>query len=286
MNIVITGSLGNIGKPLTVNLVKKGHAVTVISSNPEKRQAIESFGAIPAIGTIGDADFLTASFTGADAVYCMNPLNFSDPDLNAWSRNTDSYIRAIRQSDVKRVVVLSGWVAHLLQTQHPEEKWNDLPGVNITIMRPGSFYTNFYSLKDMIKNQGFIAANYGGDDMVAFVSPDDIADAIAEEIFTPMTGKKIRYVASDELTCNQAAGIIGEAIGKPDLQWITLSDEQMLQRLQAMGIPTPFARFMVEMQSLSHSGKPQKDYYLNRPVLGKVKLRDFAKEYAAWYAVN
>ncbi|MDO6435197.1 NAD(P)H-binding protein [Flavitalea sp. BT771] len=286
MKIVITGSLGNIGKPLAINLVQKGHTVTVISSNTEKRQAIESLGAIPAIGTIQDADFLTSTFTGTDAVYCMNPLNFSDPDLNAWSRNIDNYIQAVHRSGVQRVVVLSGWVAHLLRSQHPEDKWNDLPGVSITLMRPGSFYTNFYSLKGMIKNQGFIAANYGGEDMIAFVSPDDIADAIADEIVTPVTGKKIRYVASDELTCNQAARIIGEAIGKPDLQWIILSDEQMLQGLEAMGIATPFAHFMVEMQSLNHSGKPQKDYYLNRPVLGKVKLRDFAKEYATWYATD
>lgn len=32
MNIVLTGSLGNIGKPLTKALVEKGHTVTVISS--------------------------------------------------------------------------------------------------------------------------------------------------------------------------------------------------------------------------------------------------------------
>ncbi len=34
MNIVLTGSLGNIGKPLTQELVQKRHSVTVISSNP------------------------------------------------------------------------------------------------------------------------------------------------------------------------------------------------------------------------------------------------------------
>lgn len=36
MKIIITGSLGHISKPLTEELVQKGHAVTVISSNPEK----------------------------------------------------------------------------------------------------------------------------------------------------------------------------------------------------------------------------------------------------------
>lgn len=32
MNIVVTGSLGNISKPLTQELVQKRHSVTIISS--------------------------------------------------------------------------------------------------------------------------------------------------------------------------------------------------------------------------------------------------------------
>ena len=45
MKITITGSLGNISKPLTIELVQKGHAVTVISSNPERQKQIEALGA-------------------------------------------------------------------------------------------------------------------------------------------------------------------------------------------------------------------------------------------------
>ena len=46
MKIIITGSLGHISKPLAKELVEKGHAVTVISSNPDKQTAIEAMGAI------------------------------------------------------------------------------------------------------------------------------------------------------------------------------------------------------------------------------------------------
>ena len=287
MKIVLTGSLGNISKPLTEMLIAKGHNVTLISTNSDNKARIQDIGATPAIGSIQDVEFLIETFSGADAVYCMNPLNFMEADLTAWLKNIDNYIHAIRQTGVRRVVVLSGWVAHLLRSEHPEEKWNALSEVSITFMRPGYFYSNFYSLKDMIKNQEFIASNYGGEDMVAFVSPNDIAEAIAEEITTPLTGKKIRYVASDELTCNQAAGILGEAIGKPGLKWITLSDEQMLNNLESIGISAPFASFIVEMQSNIHNGNAKKDYYLNRPEkLGKLKMSDFAKEFAAWYARN
>jgi uncharacterized protein YbjT (DUF2867 family) len=52
MKITITGSLGNISKPLTQELVEKGHSVTVISSNPEKQKEIEALGAAAAIGSL------------------------------------------------------------------------------------------------------------------------------------------------------------------------------------------------------------------------------------------
>ncbi len=40
MKIVVTGSLGHISKPLTIELVQKMHTVTVISSNPERQKAL------------------------------------------------------------------------------------------------------------------------------------------------------------------------------------------------------------------------------------------------------
>ncbi len=76
MKIVLTGSLGNISKPLTAELVEKGHSVTVISSNPEKQSAIEALGATAAIGSITDVAFLTETFTGAGGVYSMVPPVF------------------------------------------------------------------------------------------------------------------------------------------------------------------------------------------------------------------
>ena len=41
MNIVVTGSLGNISRPLIIELIKVGNKVTVISSSNQKKQEIE-----------------------------------------------------------------------------------------------------------------------------------------------------------------------------------------------------------------------------------------------------
>jgi len=68
MKIVTTGSLGNIGKSLTQELVKQGHTVTVISSSQKRQKQIESIGSKAAIGSVENVDFLTDAFTGADAI--------------------------------------------------------------------------------------------------------------------------------------------------------------------------------------------------------------------------
>jgi len=76
MKFVVTGSLGNISKPLAEKLVAAGHQVTIISSKADKTAQIEVLGASAAIGSVDDVVFLTQTFTGADAVYTMVPPNF------------------------------------------------------------------------------------------------------------------------------------------------------------------------------------------------------------------
>ena len=292
MNLVITGSLGNISQPLTKELVQKGHSVTVISSNPEKSKDIEALGAAAAIGSVEDANFLTATFSGADAVYCMVPPNhFAEGDPIAYFRGIgNNYAQAIQQSGVKRVVHLSTYGTHLdqgsgliLGSHNVEKILNQLSGVAITHMRPTYFYYNVLAFVNRIKKTGTIAANYGADKVV-MVSPGDIAAAVAEEIVTPINGNKVRYVASDEVTGIEIASILGEAIGRPDLKWVIITDEQMKSNYEAIGVPPQIITGLVEMFASLRSGKLAEDYHRNEPaVMGKVKFKDYAKEFASIY---
>ena len=291
MKIIITGSLGHISKPLTKELLQKGHSVTVISSKPEKQKEIEEFGATAAIGTLEDVDFLTTSFTGADAVYTMIPPdNFFDQSLELktyYGRIATNYAKAIEKSGIKRVVHLSSIGAHLdkesgiLLAHHNAESILDkLSNIGITFMRPTAFYYNLNSFVSVIKNTGNIMSNYGAEDKIVWVSPIDIAAAIADELETSLVGRKVLYVASEELTCNEVATILGAAIGKPELKWLLISNEQMQNGLEKIGINPSIAAGLTEMNASMHNGKLFEDYYNNRPALGKVKLTEFAKEFA------
>ena len=298
MKIIITGSIGNIGKPLTKELVEKGHAVTVISSKAERQKDIEALGAKAAIGTMQDPDFLSATFKGADIVYLMETwegigsLFDKDVDFEAGMRQIgNNYKQAVEQSGVKRVVHLSSIGAHsekgygsLSVHYRVENILNQLPNdVSIKFMRPVGFFTNIFRSMQTIKAQAAVISNHGGDDKEPWVSPLDIASAIAEEMELPFAGRTIRYIASDEVSPNEIAKVLGEAIGNPELKWLVIPDEQLLNGMLGAGINPQLANGMVEMQASQRSRLLYEDYYRNKPTLGKVKLKDFAKDFAQVY---
>lgn len=320
MKIVVTGSTGHISKPLTQQLLHEGHEVTVITSNPKKQQEIEYLGAEAAIGSIKDVAFLTTAFKGADVVYCMKPpQQYVDHQLgfNEFYRIIcENYVQAIRNAGVSQVVHLSSIGAHtdkgvgiLSFHYQAEEIFNTLsPEVAITHVRPVGFYYNLLDFIDLINGKGIlgillalrfygilgliagkrgvIVSNYGGNDKTPWVSPLDIAQAIAKELTKKKKGISNLYIASDELTCNEVAKILGDAIGKPYLKWGIISGKQLQKGMQSAGVPGDIAAGVVEMYEAHHTGKLFEHYNLNRPQLGHNKLKDYANEFAAAYHSN
>lgn len=291
MKIILTGSLGNIGQPLAATLVQQGYSVTVISSQPERRAAIVALGATAAIGSVADVAFLTATFAGADAVYLMVPPSFGEPDSRAYHQRVGhGYAQALAQAKVRRVVQLSSWGAHLAEgtggivgTHDVEVILRQVPGLDLTHLRATSFYTNMYGFVGMIKAAGSIGVNYPGSTRVAYVHSLDIAAAAAEELARPFAeaSPTVRYVASDERTADEVAQVLGAALGRPDLRWVALTDAQMQESLVKNGVPAARAAEVADIYASIRSGALGADYERHKPPLGRVKLEDFAKEFAA-----
>jgi len=294
MQYVISGSLGNISKPLAERLVAAGHNVTVISSKADKVAQIEAIGAKAAIGSVEDIFFLTNAFTGADAVYTMVPPNFGSGNWKKYIASVgEKYAAAIQASGVKNVVNLSSIGAHMADGCGPvsglffaEKALNALPDVNVKHLRPGFFYPNFLANIGMIKHMGIIGGNYGEGTKLVLVHPDDIAEAAAEELLgLSFSGKSVRYVTSDEKTTDEVAAILGKAIGKPELPWINFKDEDTVAGMTQAGLPQEIAENYAEMGAAMRSGEMASDYLLHRPdVFGKTKLEAFAPVFAAIYS--
>jgi uncharacterized protein YbjT (DUF2867 family) len=292
MKIILTGSLGNISKPLSINLIEKGHHVTVVSSNTNKADEIKALGAIPAIGSVKEEDFLAEVFKGADLVYLMVPNDFSTNDMRNHGKTIGQhYVNAVKKAGVHKVVLLSSIGAHLEKGTGPiaglhdvEQLFGNEAGLDLLILRPAYFYNNFYANIDMIKHNGIIGGNYGADKTLIVVDPEDIAEVAAAKINEGFTGSSIVYIASDQPTFGEVAAEIGKAIGQPNLPWIEFTDEQSYDGMVGAGLPSEIAKNYVEMGTAIRSAVLWEDFEANNSIpQGKIKLADFALKFAQAY---
>lgn len=288
-NYIITGSIGNISKPIVTGLVKAGKNVSVITSKSDKVKDIEQLGAKALVGSVADKQFVKKAFAGADVVYTMIPPIWQTSDWRA-SQNEigDIYIDAIKSNSIKYVVNLSSLGAHNKDGVGPvnalydfEQGLNAIPGLNVKHLRPSFFYYNLLAQIGLIKNAGIMGANYG-EQKIALVHPRDIAEVALQELLElKFTGNSVRHIVSDERTGADVASILGKAIGK-DLPWVVFSDADQLNGLLQGGVPKSHAAAYVEMGAAFRSGKMQ-EHLSNNKTVGKTKLEDFAKEFSAAY---
>ncbi len=297
MKYVITGAAGHISKPLTEKLLKAGHDVTVIGRNAENIRSLTDLGAKAAIGSVQDVEFLKKAFAGADAVYTMSPPNYNTNDLKASIAEVEkNYAEALKANNIKYVVNLSSIGAHLPEGCGPvvglyrgEQLLNELKNTNIKHLRPGYFFANFLGNVGMVKNMNIIGGNFGDANFkMVLADTNDVAEVAFEELSNlNFEGHTVRYIASDERSTSDIARTIGVAIGKPELPWITFSDEQALGGMTQMGIPEEAAKNFTEMGHAMRSGIMFEDYWKHHPdKLGKTKLEDFAQTFAAVYHSN
>ena len=296
MKYVITGGAGHISKPLTEQLLKAGHQVTVIGRNAQNLKELTDTGAKAAIGSVEDVPFLIKAFAGADAVYTMVPPNFAAPDIKAYIAQVGkNYAEAIRGNGIKYVVNLSSVGAHLPEGVGPvsglfrvEQALNALKDANILHLRPAYFFNNFLSSIGMVKHMNIIGGNFGSPDAkLVLTNPADIAEVAGEELLSlKFKGHTIRYIASDERTTGDVAKVLGNAIGKPELPWVIFSDDQAVDGMVQAGLPNEIAINYRDMGQSIHNGKMFEDYWKNRPSLGKIKLEDFASVFAEAYKTS
>lgn len=295
MKITTAGSLGNVSKPLVKILIEAGHELTVITSNPDRRSAIEALGAEAVVGSVSDPWFLTRAFESADAVYTMTPPAMGGQHIiENIAGAGQAYAQAIKAAGVQRVVMLSSIGAHASEGTGPvkgvnrvEKAFQQLSGVNVTILRAGFFYYNFFRDIPLIRNMHIMGNNYNGDNKLALAHPEDIAATLAWELQGKGNGVEIKYVVSEVSTGNEIAAILGQAIGKPELPWVNFPDEQFKQGMLSAGLPSELADLLTEMGQGIRAGIITEDFFASgAEVNGQIKLEQFAEEFKARYLIQ
>jgi uncharacterized protein YbjT (DUF2867 family) len=291
---VILGATGNTGKRIAETLLTAGKSVTAVSRNADHLKSLVDKGATAAVGSLDDANFLTKIFTGATAVYALIPPNFGAPNYRAYQNNVgNAILDAVKNSGVKHIVFLSSVGAHLAQGSGVllglydfETALAKHTDVNAIFLRAGYFMQNFFGSIGVVKHAGVLGGfPISGDIQIPMIHTNDIADVASHFLLkSDFTGqKKVDVVNAEKLNFHDAAKIIGEAISKPDLNYVQFPEEQMKGGMAQMGASESIINAYMEFSRMMNNDYNSYINALERTAegTGKISLKEFAeKEFA------
>ncbi|TAE47685.1 MAG: NAD-dependent dehydratase [Bacteroidetes bacterium] len=291
---IILGSSGNTGKQIAQTLLDAGKPVTVVSRSAEHVADLVAKGAVPAIGQIEDQAFLTRIFTGATAVYALIPPNFATQDFFAYQTAAgDSIAAAAAASKVPNLVLLSSVGAHLSENSGVilglhllEEKLKAIPGLNTLAIRAGFFMQNFFGNIGLIKGMGIHGGfPIAGDVPMGMIHVRDIATYAAQRLlaldfsgyaYVNLPGQRV-------LTFSEATRVLGEAIGKPELPWVTFSYDDARNGMLQSGLSESLAGMYIEFSRAVNEGRLNSEAAQNPGVFTETSIEAFAQEFAGAY---
>ena len=285
--ITVMGASGNTGGRISEQLLQAGEQIRALGRTASKLAGLESKGAQVTTGDAADAAFLKDAFRGADAIYTLLPPDPQSPDLRK-----KAIVKAIRDGGVRYVVFLSSIGADLPEGTGPiaglhaqEERLRKLPDVNAVILRPASFFENFYAILGLIRHQGINGGAVAPDLRLPMIATRDIADVAARALKArDWTGVVVReLLGARDLTFAEATRIIGAHIGKPDLQYVQFPYADFSSSLVQMGISANMAGLYAEMARAFNEGKIESREGRRPKNTTPTRFEDFAQDLARAY---
>lgn len=261
---VVTGASGNTGSVVANTLLDNSKQVCVIGRNAEKLSPFTKRGAQAVIADVTDTAQMARAFEGAEAVYVMVPPNNAAPDFNAYSAQVRaSLVSAVTDSRVSHVVCLSSIGADKPTGTGPvaglhrlEESLGQISGLNVLFLRAGYFMENTLAQVQIIQQMKITAGPIRPDLKLPMIATRDIGAAAAQAMLAlDFKGVEPRELLGErDLDYNEAASIIGNAIGMPTLPYMHLPDEQLRPALMQMGMSESFVGVLLEMAGALNSG--------------------------------
>ena len=212
MNIIL-GASGQVGSQIVANLLSKGEPVTAVIRDEKKAENLIQSGAKVAVADNLDLNALKKAFEKADTVFLLTPESGADEDVLGKTKLVlENYLNALKSSSVKRLVGLSSIGAqhsegtgNLLMSYMLENAFSDLDIPQIFV-RPAYYMSNWLPYADSVKETGTLPTFFPEDFAISMISPEDVAQFIAEVIADrSLTSKVYELYGPDEYTSADVA---------------------------------------------------------------------------------
>jgi uncharacterized protein YbjT (DUF2867 family) len=262
--IVVTGATGRTGRAATEALLSQGERVRVIGRDAKKMALFVELGAEAFVGNVEDVAFMTEAFDGASAVYLVLPEDISQQDLRAHQeRVSDCYAAAINNAHVRFVVNLSSIGAQHAQNTGPivglhnqEQKLNRVADLNVLHLRAAYFMENLFLSIMPLRSTGTLPGGLRADAAMPWIATKDIgqyaASRLAARDFSNSSVQELH--GQRDISMQEAASIVGRAIGKPNLAYVHVPSTVLGQVIVEMGLPKKTAELLIEMWDGANAG--------------------------------
>jgi len=262
---VVTGATGHTGSVVATTLLAEGKKVRVVGRSTERLSSLASLGAEPFAADITDKEAITKAFSGAEAAYVMIPPDMASPDYAAYQdRAIEAIASALEKGAPAHVVALSSFGADKPDKTGPiagvhrlEERLKRISGLNALYVRAGYFMENTLAQAGVIQQMGATAGPLNADLKIPMIATRDIGNFAADELLRlEFRGHQTQELLGQrDLTMPEVAGIIGRAIGNPELQYRQITYDQFRGFLVQMGVSQGTADLMVEMVEAQNLGR-------------------------------
>ena len=260
---VIIGATGNTGSVVANKLLNQGKKVRVVGRNAEHLAQFKK--AEPFVGNITDKTAVIKAFEGAQSVYLMFPPDVKAPDYKDYQKQiTEAFATAIEKNGVKFAVTLSSIGADkseksgpILGLHHLEERLNRISGLNVLHLRAAYFMENTLGQAEAIQQMGYAAGPLRPEFKLPCIAARDIGAFAGDALLRlDFKGQQVQELHGQrDLSYGEITSIIGKTIGKPNLNYVTLTREQFRDALKKhMGMTDGGAELMAEMAESMDSG--------------------------------
>ncbi|PKM56900.1 MAG: NAD(P)-dependent oxidoreductase [Firmicutes bacterium HGW-Firmicutes-3] len=212
MKILVTGALGNVGKYVVRELIKKGEQVVAGDIDLIKIQNLFGNEVDATNLDFTDEKTFDKALKGVDRVFLMRPPHLGKPE------DLYPFIDSMKSHNIKLVSFLSlmGVEKNTIPPHHKIEKYIEKIGVPYAHIRPGFFMQNvsgIHSVEIKEKNEIFIPA---GNSKTSFIDAVDIGLSIATLLHEPVRYKNTAHTITgpESLDYYQIAAILSEVTGK------------------------------------------------------------------------
>jgi uncharacterized protein YbjT (DUF2867 family) len=263
---VITGATSNTGSLVAHHLLDAGQPVRVIGRSLERLAPFLRRGAEGVVAEPMDVAALTTAFQGATAAWIMLQPNYipDSPDFPAYQAQvTRALTEAIAHSQLPYAVTLSSWGADQPTGTGPvgglqrlEQQLNALPGLHVRHLRAGYFMENTLAYIAPILAHHHVSSPFNPDLALPFVATRDISQVAAETLRQlAFHGQSVREIQGQrDLSSAEAAAIVGQAIGLPDLRYRQSSVAEFATSLRTAGVSENVTGLMAEVVTGINSG--------------------------------